>query len=75
MFVVGGKMTIQTKFNIGETLWFICDRKAITGKVSAIRCDFVEGDNHVSIKYRIIGNGELPECWVFKTKEELLKSL
>lgn len=75
-------MTIETKFNIGDKVWFIYGRSVSYGtikEVSAchrIRNEF--GYTGTEIDYRI-ETGYISECieekYLFRTKQELLDSL
>jgi hypothetical protein len=66
-------MTIETKFNTGDEVWFLYapDGKAMTGIVThedVLSLKIQAGENLQHILF--IGKG-----YVFKTKEELIESL
>lgn len=66
-------MTIETKYNIGDEVWFMFDEKPIRGTIKNI-------GSHISINVVINGNSyifrrEAKGFELFPTKEELLKSL
>lgn len=65
-------MTISTKYNIGETVWFMHDNKCVSKKIVNIRIDV----DDLCIIYVFNENGMwLSEKRLYSTKEELLKSL
>lgn len=65
-------MTISTKYNIGDTVWFMHDNKCVSKKVENIKIDV----DNMYIQYIFNGYGIwLSEKHLFSTKEELLKSL
>ena len=65
-------MTINTKYNIGDTVWFMHDNKCVSKKVENIKIDV----DIMYIQYVFNENGVwLSEKHLFSTKEELLKSL
>ena len=71
-------MTIETKFNVGDEVWFMENNKPNKGSVVKIDIDRARtGDwyiEHYKVKH---GNDQI--CHIgqslFPTKEELLKSL
>lgn len=70
-------MTIETKFNIGDEVWFNALSTCKKGKVSAFEI-FVFSDGSVQITYSVEKSGfywHRQESALFPTKEELLKSL
>ena len=65
-------MTISTKYDIGDTVWFMHDNKCVSKKVENIKIDV----DNMYIQYIFNGYGIcLSEKHLFSTKEELLKSL
>lgn len=72
-------MTIETKYNMGDKVWFNCMGTPMSIQISEINIA-VEFDNCVLVRYMI---GEYNEKYFFErdedelfpTKEELLKSL
>lgn len=72
-------MTIETKYNIGDEVWFISDNEICNEKITAIHihigalCSFVT----YSCEDTLIGQAlnTVREEILFPTKEELLKSL
>lgn len=65
-------MTISTKYNIGDTVWFMHDNKCVSKKVENIKIDV----DNMYIQYMFDGNDIwLSEKHLYSTKEELLKSL
>ena len=70
-------MTIETKYNIGDKVWFGSLGFSKSATISEIKI-YVMIDGYIRIEYHIEKNGY---CWqrneheIFPTKEELLKSL
>ena len=67
-------MEVNTKYDIGDTVWFILQNKAHHGEITGYNVTVDETMNIVVI-YTIHHDNKRPENKVFKTKEELLKSL
>lgn len=65
-------MEIKTKYNIGDTVWFMHKNRCVSMKIENINIE-------VKIKYiqYIFNESEIwiSEKYLFPTKEELLKSL
>lgn len=82
-------MTIETKYDIGDEVWFIEDNHAQRGKVTGLRYSYGKGEffgmaishkervqtSYFLRKERINSGCILEEEFLFPTKEELLKSL
>lgn len=69
-------MKIETKYNIGDEVWFYRGTAPTKGKIGSI--DVIMTENHLLIRHDIITSIALyflPEKDIFPTKEELLKSL
>lgn len=71
-------MTIETKFNIGDEVWFVSfderigpQYKALLGTITGFNGRFY----YTETKEKIIGTWRLTEKDIFKTKEELIESL
>lgn len=64
-------MTIETKYNIGDEVWFTFNRNPISSIISSIEV-IEDGKIYYRMRY---GCFCLPEHQVFPTEEELLKSL
>lgn len=65
-------MTISTKYDIGDMVWFMYDNICVLKKVENIKIDVCD----MYIQYIFDGNEIwLSEKHLFSTKEELLKSL
>lgn len=65
-------MTIETKYNIGDEVWFMYRNKVFSGRIVGI---FIRS-NGISYKIVSIIKGMwFSESNLFPTKEELLKSL
>lgn len=74
-------MTIKTKYNIGDEVWFMCGNKALQSYIEDIRVK-CEKENTIRVFYwvkplnfREKANWLYHEQYLFPTKEELLKSL
>ena len=70
-------MTIETKYNIGDEVWFILGHKARQGKILEIVFNKV-GYKLIGYHYNVeigLSHGSFNEPELFPTKEELLKSL
>ena len=82
-------MIIETKYNIGDEVWFMEDNHAQNGKVTGLRFSCGKGEffgkalsheEKVQVNYFLRGEFIhsgciLEEEFLFPTKEELLKSL
>ena len=68
-------MKIETKFNIGDAVYYMRDNKVDKSTVNKI--DIVIGGKGVSVAYWVGLHGEYKrhEGYIFANKEELLKSL
>lgn len=65
-------MTISTKYDIGDMVWFMYDYICVLKKVENINIDVY----HNYVQYMFDENSIwLSEKHLFSTKEELLKSL
>lgn len=68
-------MTIETKYNIGDEVWFLFDGKPLNGKIARksehtikIIVVFKNGKDYLFSR-------DIKDFKLFPTKEELLKSL
>lgn len=83
-------MTIETKYNIGDTVWLIENSKCLSGTVCGIQHNYgigyrygqlYSGKEFVRIQYcidvpnRLFHYSDIEEKYLFPTKEELIKSL
>ena len=71
-------MTIETKYNIGDEVWFIWENKVQSAKIDSLWG--ITGNPEKSVIYQLnMKWNEAPllfkEYGLFPTKEELLKSL
>lgn len=65
-------MTVSTKYDIGDMVWFMYDNICVLKKVENINIDVY----HKYVQYMFDENSIwLSEKHLFSTKEELLKSL
>ena len=68
-------MEVNTKFNIRDEVWLVDENKVVKMIVSGLWITTTAPDNY-EVKYDLnYSRCEIPECMVFKTKEELLESL
>ena len=71
-------MTIETKYNIGQEVWFVSKGKAVKDVVDMIHIH-IGSYEHITYSFRskrVLGLFEtIQESNIFPTKEELLKSL
>lgn len=70
-------MKIETKFNIGDTVYFIYKNKIVSEKVYKLYVE-KEGENDLSIKYGFYIDHDyamVDEGNCFVNKEELINSL
>lgn len=83
-------MTIETKFNIGDEVWFMDDNRPTNAKVCGYEIKYSKGlyfgtypsgGVKISTYYALIGGNMLSDIEIieeellFPTKEELIKSL
>ena len=71
-------MTIETKYNIGDEVWFIARDRVWRLKVESITVGFTLSTRIVygfDSGDPLFGRFNIPEGCLFPTKEELLKSL
>ena len=68
-------MKIETKYNIGDEVWFIFDGKPLNGKIVKIS----EYTIKIEVRFKdgkdYLFSREIKGFELFPTKEELLKSL
>lgn len=74
-------MTIETKFNIGDEVWFIEDRRVCRGQIESVTAK-TSGHGNDYEYYDIVMRSDVFEArtsaeahQIFKTKEELIESL
>ena len=68
-------MEINTKFNIRDEVWLVDENKVVKMIVTGLVITTTAPDSY-EVKYDLnYSRCEIPECMVFKTKEELLESL
>ena len=72
-------MTINTKFDIGDECFYMCENKVVCNTISVIRTSlYKDGSGGIYYELSNAYKGNFPEFKeedIFKTKEELLKSL
>ena len=67
-------MTIETKYDIGQEVWYKGFEEPFQDEISNIRID-VDCLGEIHIEYELWNDVTKEECQLFPTKEELLKSL
>lgn len=67
-------MTIETKYNIGDEVWYKGYKELFCDKVFNIEI-IVDNKGEIIVEYDLWGDVIKHECQLFPTKEELLKSL
>lgn len=70
-------MEIKVKYQIGQDVWVIVDNKIQEVKIQEITATVSQSLN-IEIMYATVRNGKrtyTQEYYLFKTKEELIKSL
>ncbi len=68
-------MEVNTRFNIGDKVWYINDNRAVRSDITRVIIS-VESPGSCEVSYSLhFGDTEIPEGQLFRTKEELLKSL
>ena len=69
-------MTVETKFNIRDTVWYIYNNKICSSMISSIRVGIKEyGTSVIYCVPTLNGSIDLEEKLIFSSKEELIKSL
>lgn len=77
-------MTIETKYQSGNNVWFLLDNKAIEREILQTRIHEEQGtwsrEPKIQIEYKVGTNGfgvtkYIEESLLFPSKEELLNSL
>lgn len=67
-------MTIKTKYNIGDEVWYKDFKEIYHDRISNIFID-VDCLGRIHIDYELWNDVTKEECKLFPSKEELLKSL
>jgi hypothetical protein len=67
-------MTIETKYNIDDEVWYKVFKEIHYDRISNIRID-VDCLGEIQIDYELWNDLTKEECELFPTKEELLRSL
>ena len=65
-------MRIDTRWDIGDTVWFLEGYKAQSAKISGVNIQKL-GAAKAHVAYKFIDATPKMESQVFKTKEELIK--
>lgn len=67
-------MTIETKYNIGDVVWYGGFEEPFQDKITNIHIE-IDVLKNIYIHYEFFDDTIKEECQLFPTKEELLKSL
>lgn len=67
-------MTIETKYNIGDEVWYKGFEELFQDKISNIHIN-IDCLHYTYMYYEFFDGTIKEECQLFPTKEELLKSL
>lgn len=67
-------MKIETKYDIGEDVWFLHDDRIVIFRISGVEIKKL-GNTKPFIQYRFLAYPPKKESQIFKTKEELIKYL
>ena len=72
-------MKINTKFSLGDTVYFMRDNKVKIGHICKIKVEYFEPNWYSENYYLKEDNGLNPPCFnkseLFSTKEELIEQL
>ena len=73
-------MTIETKFNIGDEVWFKRKLDYFKGRISAIHASLRTGETIPTIECNVVWGNDfyhdyIIESNLYRTKQELLDSL
>ena len=68
-------MTIETKYNIGDEVWFVFDGKPLNGKIARISEHTIKVNVIFKDGKKYLFSRDIKGFELFPTKEELLKSL
>ena len=73
-------MTVETKFNIGDEVWFKRRSGYFKGRISAIHISLRTDETTPTIEYNVVWGNDfyhdhMIERNLFRTKQELLESL
>lgn len=70
-------MEIETRFKVGDTVWYMYANRIKSGRVCAVRC-MVEENGDIAVEYVLgyIGDGTTQkENDLFESKEQLVEYL
>ena len=73
-------MTIETKFNIGDEVWFKRQSDYFKGRISAIHTSLRTGETIHTTEYNVVWGNDFYHDYIiernlFRTEQELLDSL
>lgn len=67
-------MTVNTKFNIGDQVWYMSDNRPNESDITGFSIS-IDETKHLTIEYTLHFNEKIGEQYLFSTKEELIASL
>ena len=68
-------MTIQTKYNIGDAVWLLNDKKAVSGEVKKIDLVITSDSCHEVCAVALDKVHQFHVSYLFPSKQALLESL
>ena len=68
-------MTIETKFDIGDTIWFMQHNKPRKSEVTSISTRTKAVGKATTVLYTPVNNTDVAEYQVYATQKELIESL
>ena len=68
-------MKIETKYNIGDEVWFLFDGKPLNGKIASINEYVIKVKVTFKDGKKYLFGRDIKDFKLFPTKEELLKTL
>ena len=68
-------VSVKTKYNIGDRVWFISNNQAMSMEITGV-CATVMSPEIVEVKYTLhFDSSWIDEGMLFRSKEELIESL
>lgn len=67
-------LSVKTKYNIGDKVWYIYDNRVQALDVTGVRIS-IESEDECKVEYILHYDGHQPEEKLFRSKKELLESL
>ena len=67
-------MTVNTKFNIGDQVWYMSDNRPNESDITGLSISINES-GRPTIEYTLHFNEKIGEAYLFSSKEELIAAL